>query len=323
MKCIVVASGLMLGMLPTAGFAHGVHATNGEDAPAVDLSWLSLINPAEAAMTIRIDKIGGYRLITADGLPDHDTGAFPNRHNPNRIARQNYQFRVPLIPEKSGRIVPLRRSMAFGVAINGVPFDPSTAENWNNDPRSGWSVEALGGAMDLGLDRNNAHVQPNGAYHYHAIPIGIMEHFAQAKSPILLGYAADGFPIYGPYGYRDAGDMQSPLVEQRASYRVKSGTRPNGPRGAYNGFYTEDWEYVAGLGTLDECNGRNGTTAEYPNGTYHYVITAAFPLIPRCFLGTPDPGFNKEPPGGPGGPGGPPGRRPGPPPGGPGFPPPR
>ena len=54
------------------------------------------------------------------------------------------------------------------------------------------------------------------------------------------------------------------------------------------------------------CNGRSGVTAEYPGGTYHYVITASYPFVPRCFAGTPDASFQKGPPGGgPGRPGGP------------------
>jgi hypothetical protein len=302
------------------GWAHGVKSTHAHPG-GPDLSWLSLISPAGAAVTVRIDTQGGYRFISSDGLPDHDTGAFPNRNNPNRIAPQNHRFRVPLTPLRAGRLTPLRRSSNFGVAVNGVPFDPFTAENWNNDPRSGWSIEAMGGALNLGLDRHNAHVQPDGSYHYHALPVGVVERLTQRETPLLIGYAADGFPIYAPAGYRDANAAQGALIELRSSWRLKSGTRPNtgergGPGGAYNGYYTQDWEYAAGSGDLDECNGRSGVTSEYPSGTYYYVITAGFPLIPRCFVGTPDASFDKGPPrGGPGG---------RPPPGGPGgHPPPR
>ena len=76
-----------------------------------------------------------------------------------------------------------------------------------------------------------------------------------------------------------------------SSYRVKSGTRPGGPGGRYDGSFVQDYEYVAGLGDLDDCNGRTGVTREYPEGTYYYVITDSFPFIPRCFHGTPDRSF--------------------------------
>ena len=49
---------------------------------------------------------------------------------------------------------------------------------------------------------------------------------------------------------------------------------------------TQDYEYVAGSGDLDECNGRFGVTPEFPNGIYHYYITDAFPYIQRCVKGT-------------------------------------
>lgn len=109
------------------------------------------------------------------------------------------------------------------------------------------------------------------------------------RHPILIGYAADGFPIYA----------QTP--ENRSSYRLKSGTRPTGaagPGGSYDGTYTADYDYVKGLGDLDEANGRTGATPEYPQGTYYYVATAEFPFYPRMLKGTPDASFRRGPPGG-------------------------
>lgn len=109
-------------------------------------------------------------------------------------------------------------------------------------------------------------------------------------TPALLGYAADGFPIYGPYGYADP-NRESALKKLKSSYAVKSGNRPGGPGGRHNGKFTQDWTYVAGRGDLDQCNGRVAVTPEYPVGTYHYVLTDTFPFIPRCWMGTPDASF--------------------------------
>ena len=112
---------------------------------------------------------------------------------------------------------------------------------------------------------------------------------------VLLGYAADGFPIYSPHGYSDPADSSSAMIELRSSYSIKKGTRPDGPRGRYDGTYFRDYEYVQGLGGLDQCNGRNGVTPEYPKGTYYYVITDRFPYIPRCWIGSGDSSFQKGP----------------------------
>ena len=53
------------------------------------------------------------------------------------------------------------------------------------------------------------------------------------------------------------------------------------------GTFVQDWEYVAGLGDLDECNGRTGVTPEFPGGIYHYTVTDTYPFIQRCVKGTP------------------------------------
>jgi len=277
-------------------FAHGTHETNGEQSSAErpKLFWEYFIMQLEAKASIRIDEQGGYRYIESDGLADHTTGRFPNSGNPNSIKSQNYKFRVALKPIKNNSPKSVGHN-SFGVAINGVPFDAATAEYWNNDRSSDWNIEALTGGMNLGLDSNNAHVQPNGAYHYHSVPKGILNKHNYKTKPLLIGYAADGFPIYAHYGYKDANDSNSRMKELKSSYRLKSGSRPSGPGGRYDGTYTKDYEYAEGKGDLDQCNGRIGITPEYSDGTYYYVVTNQFPYIPRCLMGNADSSFSKRP----------------------------
>ena len=302
---------MWFGMVGVA-YAHPGHheqPPSATESPSQSVSSNSTLKN-EVEITIK----DGFREITSNGIPNHATGAFPNRGNPNSIGPQQYHFRMPLEPKANERPTPMRGSL-FGVALNGIVFDPGTAEFWNNDRRAGWNYEALGGALNLGVDQNHAHVQPSGAYHYHGIPTGLSERLAKsgekraAKSMLLIGYAADGFPIYGPEAHADANDPSSALKKMKSSYRLKSGTRPggnNGPGGKYDGSFTADFEYVKGAGDLDECNGRTGVTSQYPMGTYYYVLTDEFPFIPRFYRGTPDESFRKqEGPGGPGGRGGP------------------
>lgn len=243
----------------------------------------------------------GVRTITSNGIPNHTPGSFPNRGNPNRISAQSYKFTMPVEPELADRASDAR-GMVTGVAINGVPFEPGTAERWSPDGHqrggrpTGWSYEAIepGGKTNLGLDKHNAHVQPTGAYHYHGLPTGLLESIS--NEPKLVGYAADGFPMYGPKGYADAKDADSKLVELKSSYQLKKGQRPDGndgPGGRFDGTFTEDYEYVAGSGDLDEANGRSGVTPEYPDGTYYYVVTEDFPYLPRMLKGDADDSFRK------------------------------
>jgi hypothetical protein len=247
-------------------------------------------------VSIRVE--GDVRVIRSNGIPAHETGQFPNRGNPNTIAPQHYEFRVPAEPKVADKLTPLRMQ-PFGVAVNGVVFDPGAAEWWNRDRTSGWQYEPLFGGGMLGVDQSHAHVQPNGAYHYHGIPVGLVFALTDGKEKmVLVGWAADGFPIYNPVGYSNPADAESAVKSLKSSYRVKKGTRPNGPGGAYDGTFVADYEYVAGAGNLDECNGLTGVTPEYPKGIYHYVLTEEFPYVPRIYRGTPDASFATH--GGPG-----------------------
>ena len=238
---------------------------------------------------VRIYLSGGTRYIEANGIPDHSTGTFPNAGNPNAISEQSYALQVPGSPaEATSRTNVLGH---WGIAINGIPFAPGAAEFWDNDFASGWQYEALGGAINLGVDDNQAHVQPTGAYHYHGAPDALAQGDGSADHSPLVGFAADGFPVYIRTGYADSTNPASTVTSLDSSYRVKSGSRPDGPGGSYDGSFVADYEYVANLGDLDEHNGRFGVTPEYPKGTYYYVLTDAFPFIPRSFRGTRDSSF--------------------------------
>lgn len=246
---------------------------------------------------------GETRVIESNGWPDHEPGAFPNAHNPNTPEEVQHHYEMPAHPEKAAQLTRIGMS-PFGVILNGVALDPSAAEWWQDDRNSGWQYEAKGG-LDLGLDEHEAHVQPDGSYHYHGLPKGTMLKDAKDGHAALLGYAADGFAIYGPKGYSDAKDTHSSVRELTSSWRLKSGSRSGGPGGDYDGKFTEDWEYVAGSGDLDECGGRFSVVPGAPKGVYHYVLTESYPYVPRCWSGTPDASFIRKPMrGGPGGPGG-------------------
>ena len=250
---------------------------------------------------------GGNRVIAVNSIPDHNVGLFGGGQgslNPNAIAAQNETYTITLNPVQAGSLTPLLGTSgpdySFGVLFNGVEVDPVAAEpfphNGIQDPNVNWewNLEALN--VSIGLDCNNAHVQPNGKYHYHGVPTLLIQDMNPSSSAMtLMGYAADGFPIYYKYAYSSASDANSSVVVMTSSYSLKSGERPGdgvtAPCDDYNGVYSADFEYVSGSGTLDEANGRYGVTSEYPNGTYYYMITEEFPAIPRYFRGTPSNSF--------------------------------
>ncbi len=266
---------------------------------------------AKRETSVNITTEGGFRVIRSNGWPDHAPGAFPRRGNPNTASPQDYTFRVALNPVAAAE--PQRRGgWFFAVGLNGVPFEPGTGETWNNDRQSGWRYEAHTGFLDLGLDEHNAHVQPTGAYHYHAMPVGLVQKLGGDEGKMLqVALAADGFAMFTANCHRDPKDAKSAIRAMKSSHCLKTGARPaepDGPNGNYDGRFTQDWEFVKDSGDLDECNGHTAGTPEHPEGIYHYHITTTFPFLPRGWRGTPDESFGKNGPG-PGGLGG--GRRPG------------
>ena len=134
----------------------------------------------------------------------------------------------------------------------------------------------VNGKGQLGLDQNNAHVQPTGTYHYHGVPHGLLDVLPRGDL-VHVGYAADGFKM-----------MVSRSGKYESSYRLKSGTRSSGPGGSYTGKYTADFDYKAGSGDLDQCNGAD------VNGEYVYFLTEAFPFAPRCLMGEANSSFARR-----------------------------
>jgi hypothetical protein len=91
---------------------------------------------------------------------------------------------------------------AIGVALNGVvffnPFDLGNTD-----------------ATDL-MDRCCGHPQQQGQYHYHKYPICVNSPWDDQGSGHsgLLGFAFDGYPLYGPY--ESAGVMAKDVTGEHA-----------------------------------------------------------------------------------------------------------
>jgi hypothetical protein len=251
------------------------------------------------ANSTTIMDLGATREVVTNSIPEHPVGLFPNTANPHCITVQMTVLQMTTNPTDAGSLTALLGATgidwAFGVALNGVEFDPVAAEPWaKNTANQNWSWVLEATANPLGLDCNNAHVQPTGKYHYHGTPSTYIDFLGvDGSQMVLAGYAADGFPIYWKFG-----DIGGNITELMSSYQLRTdngGMRPGdgvtAPDGAYDGTYVQDYEYVPALGHLDACNGMTGPTPSVPGGEYYYVVTEAFPGIPRYFKGTPDASF--------------------------------
>lgn len=280
--------------------------SNCESNQKIDLS-RGICNETLPYVTNFSQNINGLnRVISANAIPNHKVGLFGQSQgslNPNAISPQNENYNITTTPTIAASLTSLidnGPSYSFGVLLNGVELDPVAAEPFphqgimNANVNWDWNLEAIN--VRIGLDCNNAHVQPSGKYHYHGSPVLYLNTLNVSSSIMtLIGYAADGFPIYHKYAYSDPDDNNSTVIEMKSSYQLKLGNRSgdgiSAPCGSYDGVYTNDYEYKQNLGDLDQANGREGVTPEYPDGTYYYIITDEFPSIPRYFKGTPSQDF--------------------------------
>lgn len=249
------------------------------------------------------------RELVANGVPDHEVGMFPNDNNPTAIGAVDVTASFTLDPVESDSATALFGGNVIGYVLNGVKIDAGTAGTCNDDGddcsvRGGtgiWSIEALNQPhFNFGDDENNAHVQPTGEYHYHGMPEGFIEkRGGNSSSVTLIGWAADGFPIYARYGYSDANDASSEIVNISGSYQLIENVPEDRPSTELYvlGTFSQDWEFVEGSGDLDECNGRFGVTPEFPDGIYHYYATDSYPYFQRCVTGEVE-GGGGPPPGG-------------------------
>ena len=101
------------------------------------------------------------------------------------------------------------------------------------------------------------------------------QEIGQDRHSPIIGWAYDGYPIYGPYGYTSK--TGGTIVQMRSGYTENAGARVNRPPTTVfpEEFFVEDfaWTYDTSDGVLDKNNGRFCVTPEYPNGTYAYFAT--------------------------------------------------
>ena len=265
-----------------------------------------LTNGRDFSGAVTITVSGSKCVISSNGIPNHDMGE--GASFPNQILEVSQRYEIPIEP-----VIAINSTTniwkASVVLLNGGVVDilPAACYDVGNEPlgremigcgpdqlEHPWRHDPMSPLNSFGTDIHNAHVQPNGLYHYHANPMAIFNNdcaSTTSASPVI-GFAADGFPVYG-----SCISENGSLRNVQSSYQLKDG---GGPRQAVSGYTTPsagtgniasanydgqfrgDYEYVAGSGDLDECN---GMTIE---GQYGYYITDSFPWVLNCFSGTPD-----------------------------------
>lgn len=277
--------------------------------------------------------------LRTTGLGSHVMGAWyldsaHTQYFPAFPTNQQLLYRIPRTNS-----VPTTKSTsgggAVGLFVDGVvAFNNWDAYVWNgtNDASQGSSGSSGYWYRDAYVnegatfDPANAHQPGSGQYHYHANPPALRYELGDnvnfnattkiytegtntTKHSPILGWAADGFPIYGPYGYSVSNNASSGVRRMVSGYVLRNGqygtsnlttygrtTLPawacrlfnvasniqSGPAVSTSyplGRYQEDNDYLGDHGykqgtdfDLDEYNGRYCVTPEFPNGTYAYFV---------------------------------------------------
>jgi hypothetical protein len=222
--------------------------------------------------------------VASTGIPNHDYESGSGCCTKTQSLTNTF----PLMPELATSVTYPSQRGAIATAVNGVAIFGPEDSNGEDVVIVTYSSPTAQPRLEV----CDAHSEPNsGTYHYHADGNCLHYHgsmadydFSKVDSTVhskIIGFAPDGFPIYGTYGY--AADNAT-IQEMTSSYRLKAGA--DGSNGQ------DDQEYVAGLGDLDECNGKVGPTPEFPDGIYHYHSTKhngeggwGFPYFPLCYKG--------------------------------------
>ena len=295
---------IITGWLQNTTGITGRHYLNGNPTPITDVALANI-------QTVQYSPNWVY--VTTQGVPSFITGPF--FANPNTVITAiNSIYKFPLNPIQNlgtptnttaGNIGVFKNGVGLFSYGDGFSYNPAT----NSDTPTGgtiWRRDAVKAEI-IGFDCSKAHPAAQGNYHHHQNPSAFNLDLIQLSticnvyssdglytinptehSP-LLGFAYDGFPIYGAFAYTNGNDASNGVSRMKSSYQLRNITArthyadgtdvTDGPAINTNfplGWYREDYEYIAHPNDptyLDEHNGRICKTPEYPNGIYCYFTT--------------------------------------------------
>lgn len=325
-------------------YARLYQSTAAESAGTSSTTWSRGTGVQSSPTYAGISKIqysSNWVYIRTSGLAGHVMGpwyldAAKTQNFPNFPANQAKIFRIPRSP-----VIPTVKSLtglgACGSMVNGVSlFDMRDAFSYVNS--SGTDATPVNGLTGDGVwNRDGYHNegitfdpalahQAGSNYHYHAQPIGLRyqlgdhvdynpatNRYTESSTPVtrhspILAWAADGLPVYGPYGYASPLDATSAVRRMIPGYvlrdggygttnlttvgrtalpawaqRIQTVAFKNGPAVSSTyllGHYIEDYDYLGDRGftvgvdfDLNEQNVRWCVTPEFPSGTWAYFTT--------------------------------------------------
>ena len=211
--------------------------------------------------------------------------------------KRQLRFQIPRFPTTENNVHTSVRPDVLGAFVNGLPIF-NQFEVMSFQGQNLWHFDPIANSDD-GTFVTTGRPRPDLT---HTNAWGLIENLYAdgSKHSPIIGYAFDGYPIYGPWGFAKTTETGA-LKKMRSSYqlrKIKQRTElADGTHltpGQYGpeinsefplGSFVEDYEFVKDSGDLDEFNGRFVKTPEYPSGTYAYFLSSdvsgrlAFPYV--------------------------------------------
>lgn len=261
-KIAIGISGLTVIALNSVVF----YAASAANTPK-SIATYNAVKTAKWNPTVKLTYSKNTVLMQPTGIPNHAREAYyavpkagvvvPDATTANIIAdptkAQTYKFTIPTTPKYSSKVTSTSLG-SIGVMISGaVLYNPFEGDGKTVAMAKNFTITNSAGITASFIDKCAGHPTPDiGAYHYHGLPNCVTAKVDKVSKPShIIGFALDGFPIYGD---RDI--------------KGKQVTAKN----------------------LDQCNGVISATPEFPKGIYHYVLlgTADARSSIACFHGKVD-----------------------------------
>jgi len=245
----------------------------------------------KAGFTIK--HVGDKCIWYTDALPNHDFNDSKTDTFPNHVRTQIYRFEITDNPTFAPSVTPLSLDYYNAILLNGALVDLLSDGCCGvgdeiigcNDIANPYRKDPMSPKAGFNPDSHNAHCQADGTYHYHGNPNALYDTSGKTESPVI-GFAADGFPIYGPY-INDGGTIRKVTSSwQRHPMKREADSCPR--VSDEPGTFINDYRFVNGSGDLDSCNGM------MRGGHYGYYLTDRYPYIIKYFKGKPNESFKKK-----------------------------
>ena len=259
------------------------------DSSSITVDWANTTGTADSLFAFRT---GSFRALDGISVSTDNNKLYVESNNlpttTSKTTEQKTTFAFPRLTQlndsSSWNASSQTKAGAVGVLVNGDPLmSLDSGKWWDNNKTYDTATWIYNKGQESGL--GNSTITTAGVKtHYTITPevIGLTAWATDSASPIV-GWAFDGLPIYGPYGYSDASDNTSSIVRIKSGWELDTRARgtgnadeTTGPGGKPTGQYIKDFKISASAGSSGYTTSYNMRLAVTPDSAtpiYHYVAT--------------------------------------------------